>query len=168
MTFLLIGDGPLREKIKKGIQKHRMEDHFLMLGRQPREKVREYLWASDIYLTPTIYEAFGIAVLEAQAVGLPVVAHNHGGVGEIVIDGVTGILSEDDDQLVEGVVTLIENDELRNRMGIEARRRIPERFSWENVAGSIVDVYKKTIDTFDENYYLIYRVHQRLLGGRKI
>jgi glycosyltransferase involved in cell wall biosynthesis len=64
VTFLIIGDGPERSNIERLIREYNVGDVVELLGRQPREKVREYLQASDVYLSPTIYEAFGIAALE--------------------------------------------------------------------------------------------------------
>ncbi len=168
VTFVLIGDGPLRRKIRERIQRYGLEDTVRMVGRKPREEVRRYLWASDIYLSPTIYEAFGIAVLEAQATEVPVVARNDGGVREIVMDGVTGFLAGNDGELVEGILTLIEDPVLRRKMGREARKWIVGKFSWDTVVNRILEVYRRTIDEFDENYYLLYRVGQRILKGRKV
>ena len=168
VRFLIIGDGPLRKKIREKIGIYGLKDRVLMLGRKPREEVKRYLWASDIYLSPTIYEAFGIAVLEAQATEVPVVARNDGGVKEIVIDGITGVLARNDAELVDGVINLVENPDLRRKMGREARRRISKRFSWDVVVEKILEAYRKTIETFDADYYLLYRVSMRLLKGRKI
>lgn len=168
VRFLIIGDGLLRKKIREKIEIYGLKDRVLMLGRKPREEVKRYLWASDIYLSPTIYEAFGIAVLEAQATEVPVVARSDGGVREIIVDGVTGFLASNDWELVEGVVRLAEDPKLRRKMGREARRRISKRFSWEVVVERILEAYRRTMDEFDEDYYLLYRVSMRLLKGRKL
>ena len=168
IKFVLIGDGPLRDVIERKTRRYGVERNFILVGKKPREEVRKYLWASDIYLSPTIYEAFGIAVLEAQAVELPVVANNHGGVKEIVVDGVTGFLSNSDDELIQNLIRLLNDEKLRVKMGKEGRKRISTEFSWDRVIKKILNAYKETMDTFDEDYYLLYRVHQRLLGGRRI
>ncbi|NJE07673.1 glycosyltransferase family 1 protein [Thermococcus sp. M39] len=165
IKFVIIGDGPERRKIEELIKAYHVQDKVLMVGKQPREKVREYLWASDIYLSPTIYEAFGIAALEALSCGVPVVANNHGGISEIVKHGLTGLVSQDDKELLENILYLLDNPELIEKMGRNARKAVKEEFSWKKIAKEIVEIYKKTIETFEENPFILYTLHQVLRGG---
>ncbi|WP_048159748.1 glycosyltransferase family 4 protein [Thermococcus barophilus] len=167
IKFVIIGDGPEKRRIKELIKAYHIQDKVLMVGKQPREKVREYLWASDIYLSPAIYEAFGIAALEALSCGVPVVANNHGGISEIVRHGVTGLISEDDMELLENVLYLLNNIELVEKMGKNARKIVKEEFTWEKIAKEIVEIYKKTIETFEERPFILYALHQMLKGGIK-
>ncbi|WP_048152118.1 glycosyltransferase family 4 protein [Palaeococcus ferrophilus] len=165
MTFLIIGDGPERETIERLIRQYRVEDTVKLLGRQPREKVREYLQASDVYLSPTIYEAFGIAALEALACGVPVVANNHGGISEVVEHGKTGLVSQDDGELVQNLMALIDDEEMREEMGKNARKSVEDRFSWEAVIPEVLDVYERTMNRGGGNPFLLYRFHQALKRG---
>ena len=165
IKFVIIGDGPERRKIEELIKSYHVQDKVLMVGKQPREKVREYLWASDIYLSPTIYEAFGIAALEALSCGVPVIANNHGGISEIVKHGFTGLISQDDKELLENIVYLLNNVELIEEMGKNARKIVKEKFTWEKITKEIVEIYKKTIGTFEKDPFILYILHQVLKGG---
>jgi glycosyltransferase involved in cell wall biosynthesis len=160
VKFLIIGDGHEREKIRGLIEAYGVEKDVLMLGQLPRELIRKYLWASDIYLSPTIYEAFGIAALEALACGIPVVANNHGGISEIVEHGRSGLISPNDKGLLENLAYLIENEGLREEMGKYGRRRVEENFTWDKVVKDIINAYEDTINRFVEEPFVLYKIHQ--------
>ena len=85
----------------------------------------------DVYVSPSLevdgdVEGFGISFIEAGAVGKPVIAGRSGGVGDAVIDGETGILVDPGDSaaLRNAICLLLDNDELRHRLGQAARNRI--------------------------------------------
>jgi len=97
--------------------------------------------AFDIYVHPSIQpEPFGLVVAEAMAAGKPVVANNLGGVREMVVHAQTGFLvdPEDKSQMVEAILKLAKDRELRATMGQAGRRRILENFS--------MDQFKKKMD----------------------
>ncbi|NJF24671.1 glycosyltransferase family 4 protein [Thermococcus sp. Bubb.Bath] len=165
VTFLIIGDGPERSNIERLIREYNVGDIVKLLGRQPREKIKEYLGASDVYLSPTVYEAFGIAVLEALACGVPVVANNHGGIGEIVEHGRTGLLSQNDQGLIQNLVALIDDENMREEMGKNARKGVEDRFSWEAVVPRVLEVYERTMNQADKNLFVLYKFHQALKRG---
>ncbi|HKF73503.1 MAG TPA: glycosyltransferase family 4 protein [Stellaceae bacterium] len=122
--LLVAGDGPAREHVKAALKP--LGDRVRFLGRLEENEVPELLVASDLYAWPAIGEAYGLAILEAQAAGLPVVAGRTGGVGDIVEDGMTGFLVPVGDAAAFAAATavLIDDDTRRARMGGAARRKI--------------------------------------------
>ena len=102
---------------------------------------------ASVFVTPSIYEPFGIINLEAMACGTPVVASNVGGIREIVEDGINGflVLPRNADKLAEKVNLLLEDDDLREQMGKNARMRAM-KFSWENVAKKTYELYRKVLE----------------------
>lgn len=162
VTFLVIGDGPERSNIERLIKKYDVGDIVKPLGIQPRGKVREYLQATDIYISPTIYEAFGIAALEALACGVPVIANNHGGISEIVEHKETGLVSSNDRELVQNLMLLIENEEVRRKMGENARKNVENHLSWEAVVPQVLNIYEMTITQSKEKPFALYKLHQML------
>lgn len=98
----------------------------------------EHYRQSDIFVFPSIWEAFGNPVVEAMAAGLPVVATRVGGIVEIVEDGLTGFLvpPADPDALAQGILSLVEDRTLRERMGAAGRGRAARLFSYEAVAAA--------------------------------
>ncbi len=165
ITFLIIGDGPERGNIERLIRKYDVGDVVKLLGRQPRVNVREYLQASDVYFSPTVYEAFGIAALEALACGVPVVANNHGGISEIVEHGRTGLVSNNDHELVQNLMSLIADEERRQEMGENARKSVKNHFSWDAVVSQVFNAYKETMDRANEEPFVLYKLHQTLKRG---
>src|SRR5262249_2679365 len=88
---VLVGDGPARPEVEAAMAP--FGDRVRFLGTVPHQKLPALYAAADLYLWPAVNEAYGIAFLEAQAAGLPVVAGRTGGVPAIVADGVTGLLT---------------------------------------------------------------------------
>ena len=122
--LIVAGDGPAQEQVKAALKPIGRRVRYL--GRLEESDVPELLVASDLYVWPAIGEAYGLAILEAQAAGLPVVAGHAGGVGDIVADGVTGILVPEGDASAFSAATavLIDDEARRARMARAARRKI--------------------------------------------
>jgi glycosyltransferase involved in cell wall biosynthesis len=112
----------------------------------PEELVRKYS-ESDIAVTASVYEGFGLPAAEAMACGVPVVATDTGALPEVVgRDGCCLLVPPKDPQaLAEAIKRLIGDEELRRRMGIAGRQRIETLFSWERAAKQIVEVYREAI-----------------------
>jgi len=114
-----------------------LQDHVRFTGQL--DDVRALLAATDIFIHAGDPEPFGLVNVEAMAMGLPVVAFAHGALPEIVVDGVTGILTPaiDESAMTRAVLRLIADPELRLRMGQTAKRLAVERFSIERTTGEI-------------------------------
>jgi len=113
------------------------------------QNVSAILKEIDIIVCSSHYETFGRCNIEAMACGKPVVATNVGGIPEIVVDSETGILvpPHSPELLARAVSILIENEELRIKMGLKGRTRVEKYFSTEAHAKSIKKVYYQVIKT---------------------
>jgi glycosyltransferase involved in cell wall biosynthesis len=120
---LLAGDGPARSEIEALMAPFGSRVQFL--GAVPRERLPAVYAAADVYLWPAINEAYGMAFLEAQASGLPVVAGRTGGVPAVVADRVSGILTPIGDAcaFAEAVGRLLDDPTERVRLSAGALRR---------------------------------------------
>ena len=94
---------------------------------------------------PSRAEAFGVAALEAQACGLPVVASNVGGLPEVVRDGETGLLvpPEAPQALAAALMTLIQDPQLRADMGRNGREWVLERYEWRHNVDEMLGIYER-------------------------
>ena len=123
----------------------------------PREDLVAVLAAGTTFVCPSLYEPLGIVNLEAMAVGLPVVGTATGGIPEVVDDGVTGTLVPIDQvedgsgrpldpatferDLAQALTAMVSDTDRAQRMGIAARQRVEEQFSWDAVAERTLEVY---------------------------
>ncbi|QND45176.1 glycosyltransferase family 4 protein (plasmid) [Rhizobium lusitanum] len=129
-TLTIIGDGPMRAEVRalfSGFQ----SDRITWLGERTAPEIAEELRAGGVYVWPGCGEAYGLAYLEAQAAGLPVVAQATAGVPEVVMNGVTGILTPDGDlkTYADAIARLLGDDGERLAMAKAAYRFVHEERS---------------------------------------
>lgn len=111
--------------------------------------INKYLSAADIFILPSLYETFGLVVIEAMASGLPVVVSdsNFVGASELIEDGKDGILLKDPkdfESIAEKLKYLIDNKEvMRNQIGKAARKK-SEQYTWERTAKAMLEVLEET------------------------
>jgi glycosyltransferase involved in cell wall biosynthesis len=129
------GDGPLRAEVL-ALFAGLPAGHIDWLGQLTRDDVAHLMSRAAVYLWPGCGEAYGLAYLEAQAAGLPVVAQAVAGVPEVVADGVTGLLTPDGNvaALAAAIRSLLTNEPLRAGMGQAARRRVQENHNFVGAA----------------------------------
>jgi glycosyltransferase involved in cell wall biosynthesis len=130
-------EGPRRAAERWGIA-----DRITWLGRLDHTALaRELAWAQAAIL-PSHSESFGLAICEAQAAGLPVVAYRTGAVPEVVADGATGWLVEPRrvDLLAESIARLMNDPDEARRMGEAGRVRVTGRFSWDQTVATMLEV----------------------------
>lgn len=124
-----------------------LQDHVEFLGFVSEERKRELLRRAWVHVLTSPKEGWGIANIEAAACGTPTVASDSPGLRESVVDGETGFLVPHGDEaaLVNRLGVLIEDQDLRTRMG-EAARAFARRFSWEASAEALVAVLREEAD----------------------
>jgi glycosyltransferase involved in cell wall biosynthesis len=129
--FVVFGDGLLREELTRQIAGCGLGGRFVLAGF--RGNLEDYLPNLDVFAQPSFTEGLPVAVLEASAAGLPVVATAVGGTPEVVADGETGFLVPPGrpDVLAERLGLLLEDAALRTEMGQRGRRRVEESFTFE-------------------------------------
>lgn len=147
IKYLVIGDGDYKEAIQFAAYQLGMlqNDQVQFLGQTPREKIRDYLQNADIMIHGAIEEGFCNAVIEAQAMELPVVCSNAGGLPENVEDGVTGFVVQrrDPEAMAEKIIYLIENRNARLEMGKSGRLRALERFDLNKQKLAFAEMYRE-------------------------
>ncbi|HEX5367413.1 MAG TPA: glycosyltransferase, partial [Acidimicrobiales bacterium] len=116
-----------------------------LLGAVPRAEVPGLLRSADVVACVPWYEPFGIVPLEAMACGVPVVGSAVGGLLDTVVHGSTGLLvpPRDPAAVSAALGRLLGDPALRARMGGEAADRVRRCFTWDRVAGSTLDLYRR-------------------------
>jgi glycosyltransferase involved in cell wall biosynthesis len=126
---LFAGNGELRAQISQQIYQQGVEKHVRLLG--VREDVPQLLAISDMFVLPSLHEGMPMALLEAMAAQLPVIATAVDGTNELVVDGETGLLvpPADPTALSQAILTLLNDPDRRHKMGQKGYERVREHFS---------------------------------------
>lgn len=126
---LLVGHGVLEDEMRGLIAKLGI-DHLCKIV-PFQDNIAKVMSAADVVVLPSKQESFGLVLVEAGAFGKPVIACNCQGPNEIIVDGETGLLVEQDDvdSLVRAITRLVQSPELACEMGMAGRQRVAELFS---------------------------------------
>lgn len=144
-SLCIIGKGPEEDRLKRLIKGLNLENRVSLMN--ARFDARTYLPIMDVYVSSSIQEGLGLALLEAMAAERPCVATNVGGIPTIVDDGTNGILVDpmDDDSLAIGIRDLLKDKPLARRLGKAARETILSKFSFDEMLDKTVNFYKRII-----------------------
>jgi len=148
--LVIIGSGEYENELDDLIIKLGLKDYITKIPWLDHNNLVKFLSISDIFLYPSISykgweEQFGYSIAEASLCGLPTISTKSGSIEELVIDGKTGILVEENntEELEKAMIKLAKDNDLRKRMGREARRFILEKFSNKIIAKRFFDFFKK-------------------------
>ena len=147
--YVIVGsdDHNYADRLKRLAHELKVADRVHIVGFQ--DPVQPFLAALDLYVHPALMEGFGIAVVEAMAMGKAVVATTTGGLPEVVAQGETGLLVPpgDVESLAATVVSLLEDRARREQMGICGRARAQERFSLDASVAHVEQLYGEVLAT---------------------
>ena len=145
VRFLLVGEGPERTRLLQLKDRLGLGDQVRFLGL--RADVPHILVDSDVFVLPSLWEGLSIALLEAMAAGLPVVATDVEGVAEVVTDGETGLVVPpgDADALTAALSRLLGDPSLRKRLAQAGHQRVVQHFGWEEVVSDTMDLYERLL-----------------------
>ena len=144
LQYDIIGEGYLRSTLQELIDELALSDSVHLLGAKSQDEVIAALCSSDILVTPSLAEALPVSLMEAQAIGLPVVATRVGSVDQIVHDGRSGFLVPPGDAaaLQRTLAELIQDPEQRAEMGRRGRLHVEQHFDIERLNDRLVDIYQ--------------------------
>jgi glycogen(starch) synthase len=142
-TLTIAGDGTQLDFLVEQARKHKVLKAVDFVGRVDRSQLLVLLHRADAAVLPSHYEPFGIVALEAAAAGIPLVTSTAGGLGEAVINGVTGISfpPRDVTALTAAVRAVLDDPATAQRHALVARERLTSDFSWPTVADHTAQVY---------------------------
>jgi glycosyltransferase involved in cell wall biosynthesis len=144
-TAVIVGDGADRAELQGLARRLDVADRTIWAGWS--DDVRSYVRSFDVFVLPSRFEGFPLAVLEALLAEKPVIAADVGSVGEAVIPGETGFLVPPDDAgaLAAAIRLLLDDNELQRRMGVRGRRLVLARFTAEHMARSFSALYRELL-----------------------
>ncbi|MBI5154288.1 glycosyltransferase family 4 protein [Candidatus Poribacteria bacterium] len=145
----IVGDGPLLDDAKSFVREAGLVANVRLHGGQPSPFVQNLLRSANVFLQHSRVdpgsgdtEGLPVAIIEAMALGLPVVSTRHAGIPEEVAEGESGFLVDEGDWagMAEAIVRLGEDESLRRRIGLAAHARALERFSWRRERDTLLEV----------------------------
>ncbi len=144
---LTMVDRPNAQMAQQMVERLGLQGRFTLTGRVSQEELIRLYCRSQILVSPSLYEGFGLPAAEAMACGLPVVATTAGAFPEVIEDGVSGVLVPPGDAraLAGAIRRLMADAALRERLGSAARKRIEETFSWRETARRTLALYQDVI-----------------------
>ncbi len=144
----IVGDYTLNvtyvKKIKRAIKKYGLEEQVFWHGKVSREEIGQYYSRADIFVLPSLKEAFGLVLLEAMAFGLPVVATRVGGIPEVVEHQKTGLLVPPGNivALSQAITILVKDENLRRQYGRKGKQRLASFLTWEEAGENFYRLVK--------------------------
>lgn len=141
--LIIIGSGSERTNIKMEIKRLGLDDKIVLINEIPRNEVLSYLTSSDIFLFPSLREGGSWALMEAMAIGLPVICLKWSGM-EIITDKYSAVQlpvtnpEQMPKDMADAIIKLLNNPILRKKMGEAGRERIKTVFNWD-AKGAFMD-----------------------------
>ena len=142
----IAGGGELEPYLRELAEELGVMQRVHVLG--PRQDVPALMHALDVFAMPSIWEGFGLVLLEAMAAGKPIVASRVATIPEVVVDGETGLLvpAGDAAALADALASLAAHPELARHMGEAGRERLRQRFSIDKMVGDTETLYRELLD----------------------
>lgn len=153
IRLVIVGEGRERKKIKRLISSLKLNKYVQLKGLVAHSQLTELLYRADIFCLPSIttkdgnQEGIPNAIKEAMATGLPIVSTHHGGIPELVTDGLEGLLVPEKtvNELVEKFKYLIENPTIRQEMGEKGRKKVESNFDSSKQVRKLESIYSNLI-----------------------
>lgn len=143
IKLVIVGKGNLKNKLKNEIKKLNLEKHVFLAGF--RNDIPELLKAADLFVFPSLWEGLGIAVLEAMAAKVPIVASNIETINEYISDGEEAFLVDynDANEMAYKILDLLNNSFLREKFVTKSYKKVNNWFSSEKIAKEYASLYKR-------------------------
>lgn len=145
VQVVFFGEGPLRQALQERCAQLNLGAQVRFAGL--RRDLHHWLPCFDLFALPSAWEGLSMALLEAMAAGLPVVATGVGGSPEVVVDGVTGLLVPPGDAaaLANALTRLAQDPDLRHEMGAAGKQRVEAQFSLSSTVAALNNLYEELL-----------------------
>lgn len=152
VNYIIVGDGPEFETIRREIEKSEWPERVCLTGRQPEEILRCCYAAADLFVMPNIpvdgdMEGFGIVLLEANQAGVPAIASDLEGIRDVIEQGVNGyrVPYDQPDEFASKIDAVLNND--LEKLSVSSREYVEENFSWDRVVTRYLDYLNSVISS---------------------
>lgn len=151
IDFKIIGDGELKERFVKVIKELNIGDKVHLKGWKNQKEIIDILDETHIFVAPSVTSSNGNqdapvnTLKEAMAMGLPVIGTLHGGIPELIEDGISGFLvpQRDESAIAEKLIYLIEHPEIWQQMSLSARKKVEADYDINKLNSELVEIYQQ-------------------------
>ena len=148
--LLIIGDGLIRKGLEGETRKLNLLNNIIFLGEVRRDVLPNYFSVADLMVVPSVKlkggksDGLPTVVLEGMASGLPIIATRIGGIPLVLKDNVNGCLikEKDSDELAGKIIYLLSDNTLRQRLGLNNRKKVEKELTWDKVARQYLNIFK--------------------------
>jgi len=148
--YLIVGGGPYKQTLERLVNKNNLRDWVKFIGTASHQDLPALYQLADVFIMPARQldngdvEGFGIAYLEANLFGKPVIGGKSGGVADAVIDGQTGLLVDPTDvsQIAKAAIKLLTDEAYAAKLGTQGLQRVNEEFDWVSQTEKIKELLK--------------------------
>ncbi len=148
-TLTIAGGGPMREELIKQVEQLHIQESVFLPGKVSADELEKLFSQADMFVLPAIVdkngdtEGLGVVLIEAMTYKMPVIASNVGGIPDVIIPGVSGILVEQKNSLMiaSEIIGLLNEPQKIQLIGDQGYSFILKHFSWDRVIGQICDLY---------------------------
>lgn len=144
--YIVVGDGPMKERWKALAHELEVDDRVRFLGRLPHEQTLAQVKVSDVFVLPSAYEGLPHVILEALALDIPVVASRAGGIPEVVEDGVTGWMADTEGKITKILDSLCSDGRYRRMPRASENEKTVERFKWRLMVDQTISILQAEIN----------------------
>lgn len=147
VKLIIVGEGVYKDHLKDLVKTLKLEKSITLIGFA--KEVEDEMMKFDIYVQPSISESFGLAIIQAMSLGLPIVATSTGGIPEVVTTGKSGILVEagKPEALSSAILTLLRDHPKAKEMGKLAAEEVKIKFNLDDLIGETESVYEEVAQT---------------------
>jgi len=146
LKYVLTGKGTIEKVLRTRVNQLGLDQNFHFAGHiSDRNRFLQYYQKASIFVLPSLQEALPTSLLEAMSCGVACIATDVGGNSEVITDGVSGLLvpPRNPKSLAEATLKLLDDGELRHRIGANARKHIVNNYDWESIVDRIESIYSK-------------------------
>ncbi|MHA1937117.1 MAG: N-acetyl-alpha-D-glucosaminyl L-malate synthase BshA [Candidatus Thorarchaeota archaeon] len=145
VRLIIAGDGPTRIEVERKIEALDLCDNIHLLG--VKSNMQEIMCSADVFLLNSTLEGMPLVLLEAMSCALPVVTTPAGGIPELVRPNKDGVVTEgfEIDEYAQAIIEILDDDQLRKKIGKAGRKRVEESFSAERIVTEYEKVFEQVI-----------------------
>jgi glycosyltransferase involved in cell wall biosynthesis len=151
LRFLVAGTGPHARQLQVMIDALGLADKIKLLGFVDAGLLARFYKCADLTVVPSLYEPFGMVVLEAMVAGCPVIVADTGGLKEIVVHEETGLCFKpgNPESLAQAMIRVLEDEELAKRLTGDALNLVGDKYNWTRISRHTIEIYRRAIKEYE-------------------